>query len=1140
MNITGGTPPYEVQWSLNGVTATKSNVGNSITIEQLAAGTYTIDVIDANGYSYSLTKKTPTSLNNGLLSIPITQPDSALQITTNINHETCRESNNGTIEVIVTGGTAPYSITWDQSPVEGFKPLMSSESGQFIIEGGAGMYHYLVKDKFNECATIPGPSIEIKEPEVLELQEQLKENATEFRKLDGKYKVHLVGDVNNAVFYDYVSTTNWYKINAGSEVPMDYLTNTYESNNLGAGSYRIRTTSSHTLRGTKIDYDSSSQSTVITYPITTAIACSTFKDFVITEPELLRVIEDVTSHSDVKCYGESTGSIALNITGGTAPYEVRWSLNGITTTKSNVGNSIIIDKLIYGIYAIDVIDANGYSYSLTKNTPTSPNNGVIQIEIKQPDQDRKLFIDRTKVTLTNTSCGLNNGEIILDIPATVAFGPEPYKKLNYFWTGSNSWTSNDRNIKNLASGDYNLTIVDQNGCSITTAPFIVQPSEEVKFEAPEYVILKCKTPTDPAIIAITNITGTGVNGQKIEWSKKNEFTGDFDPYTDLSASDDRVRSVTTAGTYRVRVSTLNPICFSEKDIDVRERGFNLNDQFGYLVNEATLLKGEKPLCYNGIGSLLFRIELVQPKPATTFEFYLDGTLITLESESLIKNGDGYKLINVAIGQHSLKVKDEFGCESILNFEIENQQEIRLSSSIIEEYIVQKIQCLDEFGSDPKNKAVIDVTGKVMGGVVAQIGQYKYKWTGPSNFSSPNSKIEVAKPGIYDLIILDDNNCKSITYSFTIGAPDAIVITEVYHKNQSCLDETGSLGVSIAGGTPPYTIEWKNDKQEVISTIFEINNLPLGKVSAVVIDSNKCRSGEKEFEIIDERLLIQSIKPDDSVCLGKAGYIEVIISKNNNSTLKFYYDNVEVTALKDTAELYRVIIDNPIFGGEFKITNSFGCSESKIYLFGIANPKIEVQNAEGKILELTDRISENESVLFKNKSVGSYVSEILDFGDGSLPVEIQRGDSDLEKRKHTYVTSGVYTSKMEIFNEEGCSLVEKRLVFVGKAYQLKFPSSFSPNLSKNGLPVGDGINDYFRPIFNGFKSGKMTIYDALGVKLYEESFSNPDFKDTVELNSWLGWDGKNASLENRTYFCVFEGITFEDKTITESNNFYLFK
>ncbi len=724
-------------------------------------------------------------------------------------------------------------------------------------------------------------------------------------------------------------------------------------------------------------------------------------------------------------------------------------------------------------------------------------------------------------------------------PATVLDGPEADKLLNYFWTGPEGWTSNTRNIENLAPGNYNLTIVDQNGCSVTTAPFVIHPSVKVQFDAPEFVFLNCKTPIDPAVIEIDNITGTEENGQKIEWFKYNESTGLYDLYTDPSASDDRVRSVTTVGKYKVKVSTLNPICSFEREIKVVERGFNLNDKWGRRENYVYKEEYQKPLCFNGKGTFEFQIEKVDPNPAKTFEFFLDDVAISLEGEFLIKFGEGYKLINIPIGQHVLKVKDEFTCESILSFEIENRSEIRLASSAVDEYIIRNIKCLDEFGTDPKNFAVIDVTNKVLGGVVDSQNDYKFIWSDPAFFSSNQSVVEINKPGTYKLNISDLNGCLSQEYSFEIVSPGRVEISEFFHKNVSCTNEKGSVGVSIAGGTAPYSIEWYKDNI-MFSTSFEVNNLDVGKVIAIVTDANGCVQ-QKEIEIIDENLIILiDPVPDDAVCIGKSGYIQVKVSNYNNSPLKFYYDNKEVNALKDTSELYRIIITNPVLGGELKIINSFGCSKSYTYQFGIAEPKLEIQNVDGKTLGLTERISENEEVVFKNKSIGTYIREILDFGDDSPTIEISRNDTTIDKRKHTYTASGVYTSIMEIFNEEGCSVIEKRLVFVGKAYQLKFPSSFSPNLNKDSSPVGDGINDSFRPIFNGFKSGKMTIYDSSGVLIYEEGFSNPEFKDTFELNSWKGWNGKNASISNRNYFCVFEGVTFEDILINETANFYLFK
>jgi len=499
------------------------------------------------------------------------------------------------------------------------------------------------------------------------------------------------------------------------------------------------------------------------------------------------------------------------------------------------------------------------------------------------------------------------------------------------------------------------------------------------------------------------------------------------------------------------------------------------------------------------------------------------------------DSDPKSLIDLGVGLYKVRVTDKDG--------IVYEEEVTIggpTNPLVVSNVVTNTKPVLCFG---------DNTGQI--GLQASGGSAPYKYIlngtevasnrGDSTLDTDSYLISNLTAGSYTIKIIDANNCESKTYSFEIDSPDAIVITETFHKNQSCLDETGSLGVSISGGTAPYTIEWKNEKEEVISTLFELSNLPLGKVSAIVTDSNGCSSGKQVFEIIDERLIIlETPDPDDAVCLGKPGYIEVVIAKNNSSTLKFYYNNVEVNALRDTAEFYRIIIDKPVLGAELKIENSFGCSLSYTYQFGIADPKLEILNSAGKIIDFKERNAENEEVTFINKSVGSYIREKLDFGDGSPIVDILRSESSLEKRKHTYTASGVYTSTLIIYNEEGCFVSIKRPVFVGKAYQLKFPNSFSPNLRSDGVPEGDDVNDYFRPIFNGFKSGKMTIYDASGVRLYEESFSNLDFKDTTELTSWKGWNGQNASLSNRNYYCIFEGVTFEDIVINKSANFYLFK
>ncbi len=89
-NVTSGSPPYSYLWSNGSTTATISNLG---------AGTYTITVVDGNGC--------PAFSNAAVI-----QPQPILVFDSTFN-ATCSNSNNGSINLSVTGGSAPYSFIWN-------------------------------------------------------------------------------------------------------------------------------------------------------------------------------------------------------------------------------------------------------------------------------------------------------------------------------------------------------------------------------------------------------------------------------------------------------------------------------------------------------------------------------------------------------------------------------------------------------------------------------------------------------------------------------------------------------------------------------------------------------------------------------------------------------------------------------------------------------------------------------------------------------------------------------------------------------------------------------------------------------------------------------------------------------------------
>ena len=94
MTVSGGTPPYS--YSLDGGTTSHDLTG-------LSAGTYNVTVLDANDCSVLVS------------GITITQSEQLLTLGGTATPVTCTDENDGSIDLTVSGGTAPYSYNWSNS-----------------------------------------------------------------------------------------------------------------------------------------------------------------------------------------------------------------------------------------------------------------------------------------------------------------------------------------------------------------------------------------------------------------------------------------------------------------------------------------------------------------------------------------------------------------------------------------------------------------------------------------------------------------------------------------------------------------------------------------------------------------------------------------------------------------------------------------------------------------------------------------------------------------------------------------------------------------------------------------------------------------------------------------------------------------
>lgn len=150
--------------------------------------------------------------------------------------------------------------------------------------------------------------------------------------------------------------------------------------------------------------------------------CTAELSYDLTEPQELVVL--ASANSSV-CANENSGTIELNVSGGTLPYSL------------GEGNSFVLPDLFASDYFGEVLDANGCAVSWSATI----------------DEPAPLVINATE----QMPSAWNDGSIVL----TVEGGVGGY---SYNWSNGNLLPEN----LNLQAGDYFVTVTDGNGCSADT------------------------------------------------------------------------------------------------------------------------------------------------------------------------------------------------------------------------------------------------------------------------------------------------------------------------------------------------------------------------------------------------------------------------------------------------------------------------------------------------------------------------------------------------------------------------------------------------------------------------------------------------------------------------------------------------
>ncbi|NNF35237.1 MAG: T9SS type A sorting domain-containing protein, partial [Saprospiraceae bacterium] len=558
--------------------------------------------------------------------------------------------------------------------------------------------------------------------------------------------------------------------------------------------------------------------------ITDAGTCTTLTEFididVVSEPQIF-IVDQNNSQCDA-----SSGSIDIEIAGGSLPYTYNWNngdttqdlqlipegnysvtvtdnngcmvvrenINIISSPRFNAGiqfkkdltclgdsNGIITVGIFNAIPPVTYNWSNGDTtesinglidgiYSVTINDARGCEE-IIETEINTPTPLDSEILSIEQVTCFNGS----NGSIQVGTQGGVL----PY---NFQWMSEPALSFNlskQEDISNLPPGNYQLSVSDANGCKDTTRMVTITNPDDIDIQVDSSRAVRCILSNDGFISV--DVEG-GAGDYNYFWASSDE---DINFLTDISGG---IYSLTVIDKFGCKKTVTDLIV-------------NINDQPIDIVS--TVIQDN--LCsYDSLG--MIRAEVTEGTLPLDFNWSSGKQIIVNTNVDTIRMLPG--------GQYNVTVTDSEGCVGISLLETINTANIIVVDDISIE--------LNECNNDSLGTIDLSVSG----------GQppFDYLWSTGDDSES----IDSLANGEYYVTITDDNSCFLPFGPISITSRDPINIDADITYADGGMDN-GSIKLTISGGSPPYQIDWENleDQLEIQS------DLSLGTYCLTITDSQGC-------------------------------------------------------------------------------------------------------------------------------------------------------------------------------------------------------------------------------------------------------------------------------------------------------------
>ena len=1051
----GNSPPFSYHWS------TPLGSNDSV-LSNVPAGTYIVTVTDAH-----------TCL--GTAQVTINQP-SPFSITPTVIQPTCGGANTGSAYISYAGGTSPVTFDWSNGVTTQPNPNL------FV-----GTYNITAADA-NGCSAVS--AVTITSPATITITAAIT-NA-HCQQSDGIIAATAAG---GSLPYNYTWNTGpvQHSATATGLASNSYVVTVTDNNSCTASASFAVSQPPNGMTGSlavtpvlcfgastgSISSTTTGGSPPYTYAWSNAAATSSLSNLAagvysvtINDQSGCGIVLDTTVaqpaqalsatlvETDIKCFGQSTGSARATGTGGTAGYTYSWNTSPVQTTAT-AGN------LMAGNYTVSVTDAHGCTLTSTiaVNQPASAlaitashidvlcygnntGNATVTasggttaytynwstVPVQTTATASNLTANTYTITVTDANlCSASLSATISQpaspltvrdtLTAPICFGQAaatakalptggtPGAGYTYLW--NTAPTQSTQSITNVQPGNYTVTVTDGNSCTASASIAIATP---------------------PTALAVTtapvNVLCFGQNTGSITANASGSYGGYTYVWSTTPAQNTATASQLIAGNYTVTVSDLNGCTATAADVVTQPASaltFTTSKTdvlcFGNNTGAASVTANGGTTTYNYLWS-------TNPQQTTA--------AITL----------------LTAGNYAVTVTDANACTASSAITISQPAAALQATSLI-----SNIQC------HGNTNGSIQIT--TTGGTSA----YTYQWT-PAGSGANETNLSA---GNYAVTITDANNCSFALSNLTITEPAALQINTAI-TNVSCpAHGDGKIISSVAGGVQPYLYNWNNGETLAVDTL-----LSGGNYQVTITDANGCTIATNNLLVAELPGVQLSTTVTNILCFPLQNGALNISASSSFMPLQYRWNTGATTPNLNN-------IDTGWYA--VTVTDAHQCT---------AAASLRVGNDSAFSVAVTPdtaTINLGTGVNITLSPIGSTFGNIEWIPSEGLSC------SNCANPFATPTTSITYEALTTDIH--GCTASARVNITVIPSYEIFIPNAFTPN--------GDGSNDYFEVYGNkeAWKYFSVQVFDRWGEKVMDSN--DPDFK----------WDGQFKGKQAPMAVYVYE-------------------